>query len=150
MPSYTGKCVCGNVKYSVSLDSPDDARTSLCHCGSCKRAFGTNFGLTTKVALEGFRYDEGKPKSFKQENGVIREFCDNCGAFICEYGCWLDHVTSVLRVSQEQAADKFRYIMWGTFDDPDKFPPKGEFFCKYRAGWMPEVPDLFHKNEIKE
>ncbi|GKU11273.1 unnamed protein product, partial [Fusarium langsethiae] len=111
MPSYTGKCVCGNVKYSVSLDSPDDARTSLCHCRSCRRAFGTNFGLTTKVALEGFSYDEGKPKSFKQENGVIREFCDNCGAFICEYG--------------EQAADKFRYIMWGTFDDPDTFPPKG-------------------------
>jgi hypothetical protein len=45
-----------------------------------------------------------------------------------------------LRMFQEQAADKFRYIMWGTFDDPDKFPPKGEFFCKYRAGWMPEVP----------
>jgi hypothetical protein len=30
--------------------------------------------------------------------------------------------------------------MWGTFDEPDKFPPKGEFFCKYRADWMPEVP----------
>lgn len=56
--------------------------------------------------------------------------------------------------------------MWGTFDEPDKFPPKGEFFCKYRDGWMPEIPgkfyiylmkdwadsfvDLFHKNEIKE
>ncbi|KAG5748632.1 hypothetical protein H9Q72_007417 [Fusarium xylarioides] len=136
MPSYTGKCVCGNVKYSVSLDSPDDARTSLCHCGSCKRAFRTNFGLTTKVALDGFSYDQGKPRTFKQENGVVREFCDNCGAFICEYG--------------EQAADKFRYIMWGTFDEHDKFPPKGEFFCKYRESWMPEVPDIFHKNEIKE
>ncbi|KAI3572421.1 Mss4-like protein [Fusarium oxysporum f. sp. albedinis] len=106
----------GNIKYSVSLDSPDDARTSLCHCGSCCRAFGTNFGLTTKIALGGFNYDQGKPKTFKQENGVVREFCDNCGAFIYEYG----------------------------------FPPKGEFFCKYRAEWMPEVPELFHKNEIKE
>ena len=45
-----------------------------------------------------------------------------------------------LNGKQEQAADKFRYIMWGTFDEPGLFPPKGEFFCKYRAGWMPEVP----------
>lgn len=40
---------------------------------------------------------------------------------------------------QEQAADKFRYIMWGSFDEPGLFPPKGEFFCKNRAEWMPEV-----------
>jgi hypothetical protein len=39
-----------------------------------------------QVALDGFSYDQGKPKIFKQENGVVREFCDNCGAFICEYG----------------------------------------------------------------
>ncbi|KAJ3546188.1 hypothetical protein NM208_g2118 [Fusarium decemcellulare] len=118
------------------MDSPDDARTSLCHCSSCRRAFGTNFGLTTKVAVDGFSYDQGKPRVFKQDNGVTREFCENCGAFICEYG--------------EQAADKFRYIMWGTFDEPETFPPKGEFFCKYRTLWMPEIPELFHKAEIKE
>ncbi|RBR25403.1 uncharacterized protein FIESC28_01840 [Fusarium coffeatum] len=100
----------------------------------CNIVHGTQ--VLWNVALDGFSYDEGKPKTFKQENGVVREFCDNCGAFICEYG--------------EAAADKFRYIMWGTFDEPDKFPPKGEFFCKYRDGWMPEIPGLFHKNEIKE
>ncbi|CAI4211662.1 unnamed protein product [Parascedosporium putredinis] len=108
MPTYKGRCVCDTLQYSVSMDSPDAARTSLCHCLSCRRAFGTNYGLTTK----------------------------NCGAFICEYG--------------EQAADKFRYVMWGTFDQPDSFPPKGEFFCEDRTGWMPEIPDIFHKAEIKE
>jgi hypothetical protein len=36
--------------------------------------------------LEGFKYESGKPKLFTQENGVIREFCDTCGVFICEYG----------------------------------------------------------------
>jgi len=39
-----------------------------------------------QVPLEGFKYTTGKAKQFKQENGVIREFCGNCGAFICEYG----------------------------------------------------------------
>jgi hypothetical protein len=45
-----GRCVCNSVKYSVNLNSPEDARTTLCHCKSCRRAFGTNYGLTTKVS----------------------------------------------------------------------------------------------------
>ncbi|KAL2108255.1 hypothetical protein VUR80DRAFT_4086 [Thermomyces stellatus] len=136
MPTYTGGCVCGRLRYSLALDSPDTARTSLCHCLSCRRAFGTNFGLTTKVPVGRFAYVTGTPTMFEQENGVRREFCESCGAYICEYG--------------EQAADKFRYVMWGTLDEPRVFPPKGEFFCKSRAEWMPEVPGVFHKAEIKE
>ena len=137
MPQHVnGGCVCGALKYSVTVDSADDARTSLCHCSSCRKAFGTNFGLTTKIPLDGFHYESGQPRTFKQDNGVVREFCETCGAFICEYG--------------EQAADKFRYIMWGTFDDPQLFPPKGEFFGKERQPWMPEIPGVFHKAEIKE
>ncbi|KAK3951739.1 Mss4-like protein [Pseudoneurospora amorphoporcata] len=131
-----GRCVCKNLQYSLELESLDDARTTLCHCNSCKRAFGTNYGLTTKVPLQGFKYETGTPKKFKQHNGVTREFCDNCGAYICEYG--------------QEAADKFRYIMWGSFDEPEKVPPKGEFFCKNKPKWMPDIPDTFRKQEIKE
>ena len=40
--------------------------------------------------------------------------------------------------------------MWGTLDEPEKIPPKGEFFCKNRTEWMPEIPDVFHKQEIKQ
>lgn len=38
------------------------------------------------MPLDSFKYESGKPKLYKQDNGVIREFCDNCGAYICEYG----------------------------------------------------------------
>lgn len=48
-----------------------------------------------------------------------------------------------LSTIQEQAADKFRYITYGTLDNPEKLPPKGEFFCKDRASWMPEIPGAF-------
>jgi hypothetical protein len=82
-----GRCVCKKLQYSLQLDSADDARTTLCHCRSCRRAFGTNYGLTAKVPVQAFRYESGsQPKKYKQENGVTREFCDNCGAYICEYG----------------------------------------------------------------
>ncbi|KAK3326003.1 Mss4-like protein [Apodospora peruviana] len=134
--SMKGRCVCKKLQYSLSVESADDARTTLCHCNSCRRAFGTNFGLTAKIPIQSFKYESGSPKLYKQDNGVIREFCDNCGAYICEYG--------------EAAADKFRYVMWGTMDEPEKVPPKGEFFCKNRTKWMPEIPDVFHKQEIKD
>jgi hypothetical protein len=81
-----GRCVCNKLQYSLDLDSPENARTTLCHCHNCRRAFGTNYGLTAKVPLDAFKYESGTPKKYKQGNGVTREFCDNCGAFICEYG----------------------------------------------------------------
>lgn len=30
--------------------------------------------------------------------------------------------------------------MWGTMNEPQTVPPKGEFFCKNRVEWMPEIP----------
>ncbi|KAK4202038.1 Mss4-like protein [Triangularia verruculosa] len=137
-----GSCTCKALQYTLTLDSLEDARTTLCHCRSCKRAFGTNYGLTAKVVLDAFKYKETDGstiealKKYKQKNGVTREFCDNCGVFICEYG--------------EEATDKFRYVMWGSLDEPEKIPPKGEFFCKERVSWMPEISGVFHKREIKE
>jgi hypothetical protein len=85
----TGTCFCGNLKYQLHLKSKDDARTSLCHCSSCKKAFGGAFGLTIKVPLEAFRYREGKPTLHMGNNGgpkLYREFCHRCGSYICEYG----------------------------------------------------------------
>ncbi|KAK0666392.1 Mss4-like protein [Cercophora samala] len=133
-----GSCTCKSLQYTLSLNSTEDARTTLCHCRSCRRAFGTNYGLTAKVALDSFSYNDGTEtlKKYTQENGVTREFCGECGVFICEYGT--------------EAADKFRYVMWGSLDEPEKIPPKGEFFCKERASWMPEISGVFHKREIKE
>lgn len=133
MTTYKGKCVCGALKYSVTLDSPDDARTSLCHCHNCRHAFGTNFGLTTKVPVTSMKYEQNEPKLFKTEHNVCREFCDTCGTYICEYG--------------EQQGRQWRYVVWGTFDDPESFPPKGEFLGKYRAEWMPEIQGVFHISE---
>lgn len=67
--------------------------------------FGTNFGLIYKVRLrqsstrdsvnvqppdlfpvliESFKYRKGEPKLYKQENDVVREFCDNRGSFTRE------------------------------------------------------------------
>ncbi|KAF2202786.1 hypothetical protein GQ43DRAFT_430456 [Delitschia confertaspora ATCC 74209] len=146
MPSenfkLAGGCYCEKLRYELNLESKDEARTSLCHCRNCKKAFGGVYGVTIKVPIKGFKYTsaEEKPTIHCQDNGsgsnVYREFCPTCGSYICEYG--------------EKAKDKFRYITLGSLDNPEELPPKGEFFCKQRASWMPEIPGIFHKQEIKE
>ncbi|KAK4095459.1 hypothetical protein Purlil1_255 [Purpureocillium lilacinum] len=99
------------------------SETTLCAAGLYASRRGPKREL--QVPLSCFQYVQGTAHKFTQDNGVTREFCNTCGVFICEYG--------------EQAADKFRYVMWGTMSEPDTFPPKGEFFCKNRANWMPEI-----------
>ncbi|PKY01759.1 DUF636 domain protein [Aspergillus campestris IBT 28561] len=128
MPSYPGSCFCRNIEYQLTLASPDDARTSLCHCRNCKKAFGANYGLTAKVSKDAVSITKGTPKEHvtNDEGAVHRAFCDTCGSFIWEYG--------------DAVKDKFRYICVGSLDDPEALPPKGEFFCRSRASWMPEIP----------
>jgi hypothetical protein len=60
-----------------------------------------------------------------------------CGSGILEYGA--------------NAGDNI-YVFYGSLDEVgrEELVPKGEFFCKDREGWMPEIPGLFHKREIKE
>ncbi|KAL4756194.1 GFA family protein [Aspergillus foveolatus] len=140
MPTYTGSSTCHKIEYNLTLNSADDARTSLCHCKNCKKAFGTNYGLTAKVPKHALQLTKGETKKHAADcrTGVVvhREFCDTCGSFICEYG---DHVK-----------EQFRYVVVGSLDDSEALPPKGEFFCQARVSWMPEIPNLFHKQKIKE
>ncbi|MCJ1456126.1 hypothetical protein MMC28_006485 [Mycoblastus sanguinarius] len=107
-----------------------------------QKFFGTAFGLTTKVPVSSFSYnsDSKKPTIHEADNGsgslVPREFCPTCGSGILEYGA--------------AAANNFRYVMTGTLDNPGDLPPKGEFWRRRREKWMPEVPGIFHKQEVKE
>ncbi|KAL8673967.1 MAG: hypothetical protein Q9168_001610 [Polycauliona sp. 1 TL-2023] len=125
---YNGKCYCGAIKYGIDISSPDEARTSLCHCHNCKLTWTSlaAFGLTTKIPIKAFSYasDSAKPTIHEADNGsgslLHREFCSKCGTGILEYGA--------------AAAADFRYVMTGTLDDPGALPPKGEFFCIYRFG----------------
>ncbi|KZT24638.1 hypothetical protein NEOLEDRAFT_1134670 [Neolentinus lepideus HHB14362 ss-1] len=134
-----GGCYCGNIRYEINLTSPDEARTSICHCKNCKKFTGSEFSIATKLPWKAFRITKGSPTKHASDNGsgtkLYREFCESCGSGIFEYS--------------ENAGDN-TYVFYGTLDEPEQLPPKGEFFCKSKAGWMLEVPGLFHKQEIKQ
>lgn len=124
MPNYTGSCFCHKIEYYLSLSSPEDARTSLCHCRNCQvirlhtcmqiarltnkqKAFGTNYGLTTKVPKDSFSYTKGSPKQHAADNGsgvtIYREFCDTCGSFILEYGVCGENLRKLHSLRTENA-----------------------------------------------
>ncbi|OAL37480.1 hypothetical protein AYO20_03329 [Fonsecaea nubica] len=137
-----GGCYCGKIRYEIRLDDPaQDARTSLCHCGNCKKFTGGSFGITSKIPRSSFRVTQGQDavQVHEADNGagtvLHREFCKVCGSGLLEYGA---------------NAGDFVYVFYGTLDRPTDLPPKGEFFTSRRDSWMPEVPGLFQKKKIKE
>src|SRR5579859_8009960 len=44
-----GGCYCTAIRYEITLDSPDEARMSICHCPNCKKFTGTENGITAKI-----------------------------------------------------------------------------------------------------
>jgi len=95
---YTGSCYCRAIKYEFEV-SPDETRTSLCHCHNCKKFFGANFGITTKIPASEFKITGGHPKTHEADNGsgslLHREFCGDCGGPILEYGVRIDRTTGL-------------------------------------------------------
>ncbi|EHL00326.1 putative Conidiation-specific protein 10 [Glarea lozoyensis 74030] len=53
--------------------------------------------------------------------------------------CW--HLKFGSRQMQEPENTNYQYVMYGTIDNSEGLDPKGEFFCRYRNEWMPEIPD---------
>lgn len=92
-PPLPGGCYCGAVRYTITLDDPaTQARTSLCHCGNCKRFTGGEHGITTKIPRAAFALAQGRDalRVHEADNGsgthLHREFCGTCGGPLLEYG----------------------------------------------------------------
>lgn len=52
---FTGSCYCKKLTYIVRLASKDEACTTICHCSSCKKIFGSVFGVSVKVPMKGVK-----------------------------------------------------------------------------------------------
>ena len=50
-----GGCYCTAIRYEITLDSPDEARMSICHCPNCKKFTGSENGITAKIPRSSFR-----------------------------------------------------------------------------------------------
>jgi hypothetical protein len=113
MPTITGGCLCGKIRYSADAEP---AFVGLCHCHDCQKFTGSAFAaviglpkwaVTVTGALKGFtkRGDSGKP--------IKRLFCPECGASVMD----------------EAEAAPLVMIAAGTLDDTSWVKPTTQIYC---------------------
>ena len=74
---YTGSCLCGGVKFSVSGFSEKAAN---CYCSMCRKFHGAAFGTLVDVTDLHWLSGEHLLKEFVAPNGTVRTFCSQCGS----------------------------------------------------------------------
>ena len=73
----TGKCLCGEVSFSVNGKL---GRAAACHCGQCRKQSGHFWGSSS--AAENDITITGDVKWYEASPAAKRGFCPNCGSFL--------------------------------------------------------------------
>ena len=125
MNEVRGSCLCGGVRFEVTLPF---RRANHCHCSRCRKHSGT-FGLTQgRVPRERFRLLAGaelirvwRPP----DGGAVKAFCSVCGSSL--FGAhWPEGDEISVRL--------------GTLDGDPGIRPQYHSFVDSRAPWD-ELPD---------
>jgi hypothetical protein len=121
MPTITGGCLCGKIRYTANTDP---LFVGVCHCRDCQKftgsAFATVVGLRKSAvmmtgSLRGFtkRGDSGKP--------IVRLFCPECGSSVMDEA---EMMPSVVMIAA------------GTLDDATWVKPTTQVYCSSSQTWV--------------
>jgi hypothetical protein len=121
MPTITGGCLCGKIRYRTDA-APKFV--SLCHCRDCQKFTGSAFAAVIawpKAAVA----VTGTPKGFAKHGDsgkpIERFFCPDCGASIMD---------------EAQALPGMVMIAAGTLDDPSWVQPASQIYCASAQPWV--------------
>jgi hypothetical protein len=77
----TGGCLCGAIRYSVSVPITE---LRACHCTHCQRASGAGGSVNAVIPSAAFTLTQGTPKRYAgtADSGrtLYRDFCGECGS----------------------------------------------------------------------
>mgnify|MGYP000925354955 CR=1 FL=1 len=74
--TLAGGCLCGAVRYEVTLDKLEGY---YCHCRMCQLAFGNLFATFLNAPKADVRWTGGEPRYFASSKFARRGFCGGCG-----------------------------------------------------------------------
>jgi len=82
MPApLTGSCLCGAIRYTISVPVTE---LRACHCTHCQKASGAAGSVNAVVPGASFKITQGAPKRYAAtaESGrtLYRYFCGDCGS----------------------------------------------------------------------
>lgn len=78
-PSVTGSCLCGGVRYRVTLPF---RRAGYCHCSRCRKQSGTGALVQGRVLRRALAIERGEKllREFRPAGGLPKVFCTACGS----------------------------------------------------------------------
>jgi hypothetical protein len=124
--TVTGRCLCGSVKFELTLPSKWCAH---CHCSLCRRAHGAGYVTWAGFESDHFFLKKGDHhlKWYESSPGARRGFCSSCGSsMLFESDRWPDETHVALACIDE---------------DIDRKPQANVFFDAH-VDWMPIDQDL--------
>jgi hypothetical protein len=118
MGNLEGGCLCGAVRYEAG---PLTGPIIHCHCSTCRKAHGSAFASTARVARAAFRWVQGgeSVRSFESSPGKRRHFCPQCGSQLMAE--WADAPEVILRL--------------GSLDGDPGVRPIAHIWTELKAPW---------------
>lgn len=119
----TGRCLCGNITYSLATPP---VWTALCHCDSCRRS-----AASPMVAWMGFHTGnvswQGERSFYRSSEKALRGFCPKCG-------------TQMSFESTAWPGELHLYAV--SLDDPTQYEPQLHCHEGERLPWLHIGDDL--------
>ena len=119
-----GGCLCGRVRYRVSL-APIDS--GYCHCRMCQKSSGAPLQATAEIPVAGFAFIQGEAKAYRSSAEAVRHFCPHCGSQL------------TFRMAEKPA---YVSINTPTLDRPEALPPRMHIWRESRIPWFEVKDDL--------
>jgi len=117
--TYTGGCLCGEVRFHVESELEP---IQLCYCEQCRKAHGGPFAAVIPVQAGAFRLVSGEQtlKSYESSPGKERVFCSRCGSPV---------------YSRRHSLPSVVRIRAGLFDEPIPVAPAWHAYTASKCSW---------------
>lgn len=119
--ALSGGCQCGAVRFRVD-GAP--ARSTICHCRMCQKAFGSPFAALVEVSADDLAWTRGEPSYFQSSDKVRRGFCKACGTPLT------------------YAHDDGIELAICAFDEPERVKPTHQVNHSQRLAFFDRLADL--------
>ncbi|MDR3510864.1 MAG: GFA family protein [Caulobacteraceae bacterium] len=120
----TGGCLCGAVRYALTVEGGDVA--DYCHCRQCQKASGAPVMAWVQVPPSRFEVVQGQARAFASSARSARWFCPTCGSSL--------YMTD--------AAGRSIGVALGSLDDPAAVAPTAHGWTSAQLPWLVLDDDL--------
>ena len=133
MPTISGSCLCGAIRYTSSAQP---ALTAFCHCRSCQKAGGGGYSVNVAVAAGSLEI-QGTPQTYRGVGAsglpVERRFCPSCGSAL---------------FTDAAAFKGLTFVKGGSLDDASWIEPTLHIWCESAQPWdqLPQGATCVPKN----